>query len=75
MYFTLFNTVSALSIVIFDILSFQMLLDLTRGICEEQTNMDKLVQRIMLTAGSQLSCQRQNVYLLDSPETQDVSWI
>ncbi|KAJ8317387.1 hypothetical protein KUTeg_005291 [Tegillarca granosa] len=43
----------------------QMLLNLARGIFEEQNSLQKLVQKIMLDAQELLKCERCCVYLLD----------
>lgn len=42
-----------------------MLLNLARGVFEEQTNLDQLIKKIMLDAQSLLKCERCNVYLID----------
>ena len=42
-----------------------MLLSLARGIFEEQQNLDKLVERIMLEAQDMLKCERCSVYLVE----------
>ena len=44
---------------------FQLLLHLARGIFEEQTNLEKLVQKIMLDAQDLLKCEKCCVYLLE----------
>ncbi|XP_025093165.1 cGMP-specific 3',5'-cyclic phosphodiesterase-like isoform X5 [Pomacea canaliculata] len=43
----------------------KLLLHLARGIFEEQTNLEKLVQKIMLDAQDLLKCERCSVYLLE----------
>ena len=43
-----------------------MLLRLARGIFAEQTNLDKLVEKIMLESQEILKCERCCVYLIDS---------
>ncbi|CAL1549169.1 unnamed protein product, partial [Lymnaea stagnalis] len=43
----------------------QLLLHLARGIFEEQSNLEKLVQKIMLDAQDLLKCERCYVYLLE----------
>ncbi|XP_076439522.1 cGMP-specific 3',5'-cyclic phosphodiesterase-like isoform X2 [Babylonia areolata] len=43
----------------------QLLLHLARGIFEEQTNLEKLVQKIMLDAQDLLKCEKCCVYLLE----------
>lgn len=42
-----------------------MLLHLARGIFEEQTNLEKLVQKVMLDAQDLLKCEKCCVYLLE----------
>lgn len=44
---------------------FQLLLNLARGVFEEQQNLEKLVQKIMLDAQELLQCERCSVYLID----------
>ncbi|XP_071545340.1 cGMP-specific 3',5'-cyclic phosphodiesterase isoform X2 [Panulirus ornatus] len=48
----------------------QLLLQLARGIFEEQTSLDRLVSKIMTEARELLKCERCSVYLLD-PQTTD----
>ncbi|XP_064105457.1 cGMP-specific 3',5'-cyclic phosphodiesterase-like [Macrobrachium nipponense] len=48
----------------------QLLLQLARGIFEEQTSLDRLVTKIMTEARELLKCQRCSVYLLD-PQVED----
>ncbi|CAC5425884.1 PDE6N [Mytilus coruscus] len=43
----------------------QMLLNLARGVFTEQTNLDKLIKKIMLDAQGLLKCERCSVYLID----------
>jgi hypothetical protein len=43
----------------------QLLLSLARGIFQEQTSLEKLVQKIMLDAQDLLKCERCSVYLID----------
>ncbi|KAL8567861.1 hypothetical protein ACOMHN_058983 [Nucella lapillus] len=43
----------------------KLLLHLARGIFEEQTNLEKLVQKIMLDAQDLLKCEKCCVYLLE----------
>ncbi|CAG5133199.1 unnamed protein product, partial [Candidula unifasciata] len=43
----------------------QLLLHLARGIFEEQSNLEKLVQKIMLDAQDLLKCEKCSVYLLE----------
>ena len=42
-----------------------MLLNLARGVFEEQTNLDQLIKKIMLDAQGLLKCERCSVYLID----------
>ena len=42
-----------------------MLLSLARGIFEEQSDLEKLVQKIMLEAQDLLKCEKCSVYLVD----------
>ena len=42
------------------------MLSLAKGIFEEQTNLDHLVQKIMVEAQDLLKCQRCSVYLVDN---------
>ncbi|XP_060580417.1 cGMP-specific 3',5'-cyclic phosphodiesterase-like isoform X2 [Ruditapes philippinarum] len=43
----------------------KLLLNLARGVFEEQQNLEKLVQKIMLDAQELLQCERCSVYLID----------
>lgn len=45
----------------------QLLLNLARGVFEEQQNLEKLVQKIMLDAQDLLQCERCSVFLIDDP--------
>ncbi|XP_059177094.1 LOW QUALITY PROTEIN: cGMP-specific 3',5'-cyclic phosphodiesterase-like [Physella acuta] len=49
----------------------QLLLHLARGIFEEQTNLERLVQKIMTDAQELLTCQKCLVYLLEGPYQKD----
>ncbi|XP_041368878.1 cGMP-specific 3',5'-cyclic phosphodiesterase-like isoform X2 [Gigantopelta aegis] len=44
----------------------QLLLHLARGIFSEQTNLEKLVEKVMLDAQDLLKCERCSVYLLEN---------
>lgn len=50
----------------------QVLLNLARGVFEEQTNLDKLIKKIMLDAQGLLKCERCSVYLIDDTLEGDV---
>ncbi|XP_070212338.1 cGMP-specific 3',5'-cyclic phosphodiesterase-like isoform X3 [Littorina saxatilis] len=50
----------------------QLLLHLARGIFQEQTNLEKLVQKIMLDAQDLLKCEKCCVYLLEDTCERDV---
>ena len=50
----------------------QVLLQLARGIFEEQTNLDNCVYKIMLEAQELIACERCMVFLIDET-IQDVS--
>ncbi|VDI73320.1 Hypothetical predicted protein [Mytilus galloprovincialis] len=50
----------------------QMLLNLARGVFTEQTNLDKLIKKIMLDAQGLLKCERCSVYLIDDSLEGDV---
>ncbi|KAK0041345.1 cGMP-specific 3 5-cyclic phosphodiesterase isoform X3 [Biomphalaria pfeifferi] len=50
----------------------QLLLHLARGMFEEQSNLEKLVQKIMLDAQDLLKCERCSVYLLDDSFQRDI---
>ncbi|ESO86557.1 hypothetical protein LOTGIDRAFT_71258, partial [Lottia gigantea] len=43
----------------------QLLLHLARGVFEEQTNLNKLIEKIMLDAQEILKCERCTIYLLE----------
>ena len=43
-----------------------MLLNLAKGIFEEQANLDNLVKKIMKESQELLKCERCNVYLVDT---------
>ncbi|KAK6185640.1 hypothetical protein SNE40_007829 [Patella caerulea] len=43
----------------------QLLLHLARGVFEEQTNLNKLIEKIMLDAQEMLKCERCTIYLLE----------
>ena len=47
------------------IYTYQLLLHLARGIFEEQSNLEKLVQKIMLDAQDLLKCEKCCVFLLE----------
>ncbi|KAL5016395.1 hypothetical protein ScPMuIL_005984, partial [Solemya velum] len=49
----------------------QLLLNLARGIFKEQSNLEKLVQKIMLESQELLKCERCTVYLCDNSFTLD----
>ncbi|XP_076460762.1 cGMP-specific 3',5'-cyclic phosphodiesterase-like isoform X2 [Babylonia areolata] len=51
----------------------QLLLHLARGIFQEQTNLEKLVQMIMLDAQDLLKCEKCCVYLLEDSCERDTS--
>ncbi|XP_025093167.1 cGMP-specific 3',5'-cyclic phosphodiesterase-like isoform X7 [Pomacea canaliculata] len=51
----------------------KLLLHLARGIFEEQTNLEKLVQKIMLDAQDLLKCERCSVYLLEDTLEHDIA--
>ncbi|XP_070212342.1 cGMP-specific 3',5'-cyclic phosphodiesterase-like isoform X7 [Littorina saxatilis] len=51
----------------------QLLLHLARGIFQEQTNLEKLVQKIMLDAQDLLKCEKCCVYLLEDTCERDIS--
>ncbi|XP_021361131.1 cGMP-specific 3',5'-cyclic phosphodiesterase-like isoform X2 [Mizuhopecten yessoensis] len=49
----------------------QLLLNLARGVFEEQTSLEKLLQKIILQSQDLLKCERCLVYLLDDVLDQD----
>jgi len=51
----------------------QLLLNLARSIFEEQTNLERLVTKIMKEAQGLLRCERSLVYLRDVPLMEAVS--
>ncbi|XP_013378617.1 cGMP-specific 3',5'-cyclic phosphodiesterase isoform X3 [Lingula anatina] len=55
----------------------QMLLKLARGIFEEQSSLEKLVQKIMIEAQELLRCERCSVYLIEEEvaEEQDPKYL
>lgn len=53
--------------------SFQLLLNLAKSIFEEQTNLERLVSKIMKEAQELLKCERCLVYLRDVPLYEAVS--
>lgn len=55
--------------------TFQLLLNLARSIFEEQTNLERLVTKIMKEAQGLLRCERCLVYLRDVPLMEAVSRI
>ncbi|XP_041476660.1 cGMP-specific 3',5'-cyclic phosphodiesterase-like isoform X4 [Lytechinus variegatus] len=53
----------------------QMLLQLARGIFEEQTSLDNVVHKIMRQAVSLLKCQRCMVFILETTEESNISFL
>ncbi|KAL3863382.1 hypothetical protein ACJMK2_005139, partial [Sinanodonta woodiana] len=51
----------------------KLLLQLAKGVFEEQSNLEKLVQKIMLESQDLLKCERCSVYLVDNTSVQDSS--
>ncbi|XP_071090985.1 cGMP-specific 3',5'-cyclic phosphodiesterase-like isoform X2 [Haliotis cracherodii] len=51
----------------------QLLLHLARGIFEEQTNLQKLVKKIMVEAQDLLKCERCSVFLLEDTFENDIN--
>ncbi|XP_062580014.1 cGMP-specific 3',5'-cyclic phosphodiesterase-like isoform X3 [Saccostrea cucullata] len=50
----------------------QLLLNLARGVFQEQTSLERLIQKVMLDSQDMLKCERCTVYLTEDSTSKDV---